>query len=161
MHARKFFFKNRIFRFVKKWSRMHVNIKYWLEMCFEHFGGLFWTISEHLWWPDSPLKKFDFLKKMHFCDFFGFLILVVLDTKKHQKCQIFENFLHMHCLCLEDACRYLRCHLMVCRYDLNVVILRRAPIKTFWFFAKILLQTSRMKTLRVSTRIYRSRRTNL
>ena len=39
--------------------------------------------------------------------------------------------------------------------------LRPEPTKTFWFFAKILLQTSRMKTLRVSTCIYRSRRTNL
>ena len=27
---------------------MDVNIEYWLEMCFEHFGGLFGTISDPL-----------------------------------------------------------------------------------------------------------------
>ena len=59
------------FRFFKKWSRMDVNIKYWLEMCFEHFGGLFWTIFERLWCSDGRLKKIDFLKKMQFLRFFG------------------------------------------------------------------------------------------
>ena len=44
---------------------------------------------------------------------------------------------------------------------MNVLILRPQPTRTFCFFAKILLQTRRMKTLRVSTCIYRSRRTNL
>ena len=48
-----------------------------------------------------------------------------------------------------------------CIQDLNVVILRPQPTTTFCFFAKILLQTRRMKTLRVTTCIYRSRRTNL
>ena len=45
--------------------------------------------------------------------------------------------------------------------NLNVVILRPVPTGNFCFFVKILFQTRRMKTLRVSTCIYRSRRTNL
>ena len=80
-----FFSKIDFFRFFKKWSRMDVNIKYWLEMCFEHFGGLFWTISEHLWWPDSPLKKFDFLKKMNFLRFFGIFDFGRFGYKKASK----------------------------------------------------------------------------
>ena len=87
-----FFSKIDFFRFFKKWSRMDVNIKYWLEMCFEHFGGLFGTISEHLWWPDSPLKKFDFLKKMHFLRFFGIFDFGRFGYKKASKMSNFWKF---------------------------------------------------------------------
>ena len=88
----KIFSKIDFFRFFKKWSRMDVNIKYWLEMCFEHFGGLFGTISEHLWWPDSPLKKFDFLKKMHFLRFFGIFDFGRFGYKKASKMSNFWKF---------------------------------------------------------------------
>ena len=47
---RKKFSKIDFFRFFKKWSRMGINAKYWLEMCFKHFGGSFRTVFDHLWW---------------------------------------------------------------------------------------------------------------
>ena len=81
-----------------------------IPMCFEQFGGLFGTIFDHLWCSDGRLKKIDFLKKMQFFDFLGFLNLVVLDTKKHPKSQIFEKFSSMHCLYLEDTYKYIRWH---------------------------------------------------
>ena len=85
------FFSSKIdfFRFFQKWYRMDVNIEYWLETCFEHFGGLFGTISDRLWCSDGRLKKIDFLKKMQFLRFFGISEFVVLDTKRHPKNQIF------------------------------------------------------------------------
>ena len=86
------FSKIDFFRFFQKLSRMDVHIKYWLEMCFEHFGGLFGIISERLWCPDGR---------------FGYKI-----TSKNQI--FFEIFSNMHCLYLEDACR---CRFMVCRYN--------------------------------------------
>ena len=118
MHGRKFFFsKIDFFRFFQKWSRMDVNIEYWLEMCFEHFGGLFGTISDRLWCSDGRLKKIDFLKKMQFLRFFGIFEFGRFGYKKASKKSNFRNFSNMHCLYLEDAYRYLRWFVMVCRYD--------------------------------------------
>ena len=89
---RKKFSKIDFFRFFKKWSRMDVNIEYWLEMCFEHFGGLFGTISDHLWCSDGRLKKIDFLKKMQFLRFFGIFEFGRFGYKKASKKSNFLRF---------------------------------------------------------------------
>ena len=80
---RKNFSKINFFRFFKKLSRMNINAKYWLEIIFEDSGGYlgpFLTIYDGL---RAIWKKSIFSKKCIFCDFSGFLDLVVLDAKRH------------------------------------------------------------------------------
>jgi len=82
---RKKFSKIDFFRFFKKWCRMCINAKYWLEMCFEHFGGPFGTIFDRLWWSEGHLEKIEFFKKMHFLRFFGIFGFGRFGCKKASK----------------------------------------------------------------------------
>ena len=94
---RKKFSKIDFFRFFKKWSRVDINAKYWLEMCFEHFGRSFGPVFDHPWRSAGHLEKVDFLKKMHFLRFFGifgfgrFGCKKALKTSKYLK--IFQNWI--------------------------------------------------------------------
>ena len=71
---------------------MCINAKYWLEICFEHFGGPFGTIFDHLWWSEGHLEKIDFLKKMHFLRFFGIFGFGRFGCKKASKTSKFLKF---------------------------------------------------------------------
>ena len=99
--SEKKFSKIDFFDFFKKWSRMGLNAKYWLEMCFEHFEGSFGTIFDHLWWSAGHLKKVDFFKKMHFLRFFGIFGFGRFGCKKALKTSKFPKFFQIWILYIQ------------------------------------------------------------